>query len=120
MAPHRYDVSLMVVTNCESSAGTMLRRAWGRMMYRYICGAENPWERAASYWPAGTLAKPPRTISATERRGEQREGEHRRGQGRQLGHEEREHDPQKQRGVLEQLHVGDGEAAQQRGKRIRA
>ena len=66
MAPHRYDVSLMVVTNCESSAGTMLRRAWGRMMYRYICGAENPWERAASYWPAGTLAKPPRTISATE------------------------------------------------------
>lgn len=41
---HRYDVSLMVVTNCESNAGTMLRRAWGKMMYRYICGAENPWE----------------------------------------------------------------------------
>lgn len=49
-------------------------------------------------------------------RGEQREGEHRRGQGRQLGHEEREHNPQKQRGVLEQLHVGDGEAAQQAGR----
>ena len=46
------------------------------------------------------------------RAGEQREREHRRADGRQLRHEEREHDPQEQRGVLEYLDVDRGHAAQ--------
>ena len=35
------------------------------MISRYVCTVEKPCDFAASYWPNGTLARPPRTISAT-------------------------------------------------------